>query len=763
MANQTIKGITIQFDGDTTSLDKALRRVRDEAYKIDSQLKQVNKSLKFNPKNVELLAQKQTLLKQRVEQSEKSLEKLKDVQKQMDAQGVDKSSEAYMRVRREIIETESKLKHFKNELAKTAAQSSKLYRIGDAIQTAGAKATAAGQAFRGLSRAAAGVAVAIGGATYKAATMADDLNTLSKQTGITTDQLQLYAASADLIDVSVESMARSQKKLKRSMLTASEGGSTLAYFQELGVAVTDSNGELRSAQDVFDDTIKALGEMENETQRDAIAMALFGKSASDLNPLIEDGGHTYERVTKLMKENGLDPVSQEALDRANEFRDQIDIIKLVFTQAVQIIGTKIAGYLVPAMEKVTGFFTKIASGIASLSGGSLAKLGGLSGALAALSPALLVAGKVLTFVGGKFKDLALKVEKLARKFPVVGKAVRFLTNPLVAIVAAVTGLGLAIGKSGKSADQLVAIFDNVFKKISAKLPEIIAKVVEIIKMVAQTIVQNIPVILQGLLTLMQALIKAIPTYAPQILNGALNLFGQFVKAIPVIVPQVLAAVKSMVGTIISNIPALAASLFKAALSLGASILKGIKSSLASIPGWFGSIFGQAWSAIKSKFSGWSAFWGGLWGQVKNKFKDIGANIAGAISGAIKSGLNAVIGKVESIINGGIHLINKAIKLANKLPGVEVGLLNDLHLPRLAEGGVLRHAQTVIAGEAGPEAIIPLDKLFVQMDKMAKTIAGTGEGITINVYGAAGQNVNELAAAIEARLVALQKRRSMAWA
>ena len=758
-----IKGITIEFDGDTSKLDKALKDIRKQAGAVDKELKAVNKALKFNPRNLELLAQKQTLLRQKVSQTEKSLKDLTNVQKQLDAKGVDKNSEAYRKVRREIIQTESKLKHFKGELAKTAAQGTKLYRVGQALEDAGKRATAAGQALRGLSRAAAGVTVAIGAATYKAATMADDLNTLSKQTGISTEQLQMYAATADLLDVSVESMARSQKKLKRSMLTAKEGGSTLTYFEQLGVAVVDADGNLRDSNDVFNDTIKALGQMENETERDAIAMALFGKSASDLNPLIEDGGHTYERVTKLMKENGLDPVSQEALDRANEFRDQIDIIKLVFTQAVQIIGTKIAGYLVPAMEKVTGFFTKIASGIASLSGGSLAKIGGLSGALAALAPALLAAGKVLTFVGGKFKDLAENVAKLAVRFPKAGKALRFLTNPLVAIVAAVTGLGLAIGKSGKSADQLVAIFDNVFKKISAKLPEIIAKVVEIIKMIAQTIVQNIPVILQGLLTLMQALIKAIPTYAPQILNGALTLFGQFVKAIPAIVPQVLAAVKSMVGTIISNIPALAASLFNAALSLGASILKGIKSSLAAIPGWFGSIFGQAWSAIKSKFSGWSAFWGGLWGQVKNKFRDIGANIAGAISGAIKSGLNAVIGKVESIINGGIHLINKAIKLANKLPGVEVGLLNDLHLPRLAEGGVLRHAQTVIAGEAGPEAIIPLDKLFVQMDKMAKTIAGTGEGITINVYGAAGQNVNELAAAIEARLVALQKRRSMAWA
>ena len=76
--------------------------------------------------------------------------------------------------------------------------------------------------------------------------------------------------------------------------------------------------------------------------------------------------------------------------------------------------------------------------------------------------------------------------------------------------------------------------------------------------------------------------------------------------------------------------------------------------------------------------------------------------------------------------------------------------------------MLNGARTVIAGEAGPEAIIPLDKLFNQMDKMANTIAGSGEGITINVYGAAGQSVQALAAEVERRLIAAQNRRRLAW-
>lgn len=754
-----IKGITIEFDGDTTKLDKALKDIRKQAGAVDKELKAVNKALKFNPRNLELLAQKQTLLRQKVSQTEKSLKDLTNVQKQLDAKGVDKNSEAYRKVRREIIQTESKLKHFKGELAKTAAQGTKLYRVGQALEDAGKRATAAGQALRGLSRAAAGVTVAIGAATYKAATMADDLNTLSKQTGISTEQLQMYAATADLLDVSVESMARSQKKLKRSMLTAKEGGSTRTYFEQLGVAVVDADGNLRDSNDVFNDTIKALGQMENETERDAIAMALFGKSASDLNPLIEDQGHTYERVSRLMKENGLEPVSQEALDRANKFKDLVDTIKLVMTQAVQIVGTKIAGYLVPVMEKVTGAFTKLASMIAGLSGGTLAKLGGLSAVTAMLSPLLLLVGAMATRIGAATKSLAVMIKKV----PGLGKAFKFLkANPIILIATALAGLALQIGKSGKSAEDIVKIFDNVLSKITARMPEIIQKVIDIVKQVAATIAKNAPLILQGLMTLMTAILQAIPTYAPMILQGAINLFSQFVKAIPVIVPQVLAAVKSLVLTVAQNLPALAGALLSAVGSLARTLLSSFKGVFSGVVSWMGSIFGHAWQAVKNKFSGWASFWGGLWGQVKNKFRDIGANIAGAISGAIKSGLNGVIGKVESIINGGIHLINKAIKLANKLPGVEVGLLNDLHLPRLAEGGVLNGARAVIAGEAGPEAIIPLDKLFRQMDKMAAQITGAGEGVTVNVYASAGMDVEALARAIEERIINTQKRRRLAW-
>ena len=99
-----IKGITIEFNGDTTKLDQALRKIKNSTKDLDTELRQVDRALKFNPSNVTLWGQKQDILKEKIKQTEKNLEDLKNTQKQLDEQKVDKNSEAYRKVQREIIE-----------------------------------------------------------------------------------------------------------------------------------------------------------------------------------------------------------------------------------------------------------------------------------------------------------------------------------------------------------------------------------------------------------------------------------------------------------------------------------------------------------------------------------------------------------------------------------------------------------------------------------------------------------------------------------
>ena len=638
-----VKGITVEFRGDTTQLDKALRDIRSEARSLDQELRQVNNALKFNPGNTELIAQKQKLLKERVEQTSRSLTELKNVQKQMDDKGVDKNSAEYQRLRREIITTESKLKHFNAELRKTGLQASKVYRLGVAFDKTGKKITAAGQSLRGLSTAAGLVAAGLGAITYKAGTAADKLNTLSKQTGIDTQTLQEYAAAADLVDVPLESIAKAEQKLKKNMLGALDGTNDQAqYFKELGIEITNADGSLRDADDVFNDTVKALGKMENETQRDAYAMALMGKSATDLNPLIEDGGKTYEKVSKMMSKYGLEPISQEQLDLANEFNDTIDMIKVMVVRTAQIIGTKIAGYLVPIMQKVVDKIGQIAQFFSGMSGEVLARIGAVMTAVALLSPALVLLGKVISGVGMAIQTVTKIVGGLSKAFAFMA------ANPIVLVIAGIAALVAAFvvlwNKSEKFRQFFLNLWDSIKKKVAT----------------------------------------------------------------------VVAAFKTAKDTIV-----------------------------------------KAWQDLPTTFRN-------IWNSIGTGLKNIGTKIGNAVTGAIKSGINGVIQTVENIINKAIALINSAIRLANKLPGVNVGYVDKLNLPRLAKGGVLTGAQTVIAGEAGPEAIIPLDKLFAQMDKMAEQISGGSGGVIVNVYGTEGQSITDLAAAVERRLIDAQKRRRLAW-
>lgn len=767
----TIKGITISFSADTKELDKALNSIKKETKDIDARLKDVNSALKFNPGNVELLAQKEQLLGQKVDATAKSLETLKQKQAELDKDpSVDKTSAEYMDLRREIVTTESKLKTFNSQLVKARAEASKLGRASRTFDTWSKKLDAASRKMRGLSTAAAGVSAALVGSAYSAGVWADEVNTLSKTTGIGTEDLQKYSAAADLVDVSVEAIAKSQKVLKKNMLGALDGTNDQAqYFKELGVEITNADGSMRDASDVWDDTIIALGKMENETQRDAYAMALMGKSATDLNPLIEDGGETYAKVAKMLDNTPLAFVDQETLDQANAFNDQIDTIKLVVTQLIRTVGSKIAGALLPFMTSLQEKITAISQALAKVNGKTLAGIVGVSTALAGLAPALLVASKVsgvLSKITGGLSKVIAKGGKLAKVL------LFFKANPFVLVIAGVVALVAALTKLGVTGKDIEKFFKDLTDKLTKLAPVITDKVVAGIN----------------------ALVKMLPTMLPALVNGAVTLFTGIVQAVPQILPQLLAAVANLIGAVIKELPTLAVNLLSAAVELfkafvkaipevvktlavelpkiGAAVRKyiggafktAVTNALKAVPGWFGSAFGKAWAAIKSKFNGWSEFWAGLWGKVKAKFTGLGKAIGGAMTTAIKNGINAVIGKVEAIVNKAIDRINSAIDWVNKYkPGKDFQHVNHVELQRLASGGIVDKATIAMIGEGrSAEAVVPLDKLWAQMEKMNAQQPATGN-VVINVQAAPGMDVNELAAAVERRLIEATKRRSEVWA
>lgn len=131
--------------------------------------------------------------------------------------------------------------------------------------------------------------------TKESAAFADNIITLSMQTGQSTQQLQEFAYASELIDVSVDTLQGSLTKLTNNMQDTMNGtGNAKASFDALGISVTNADGSMRSANDVFYETIDALGQVKNETERDAMSMDIFGRSAQDLNPLIIQGSKTLK-------------------------------------------------------------------------------------------------------------------------------------------------------------------------------------------------------------------------------------------------------------------------------------------------------------------------------------------------------------------------------------------------------------------------------------------------------------------------------------
>ena len=399
----------------------------------------------------------------------------------MDASGVDKNSEAYRRVQREIISAESKLKTFNAELRKIGQVN--LRAMSEQFKDMGNKLTAAGNAMRGISTAAAALAASIGALTVKSGKWADELNTMSKVYSIGTGELQKYSAAADLVDVSTEDIAKSHIKLEKQMMSASKGtGASAEAFEKLNVSVTNADGSLRDGDAVWQDTIKALGLMENETERDAIAMQLMGKSAANLNPLIEDGGETYKQVADTLAKYNLDFIDQETLDQANEFNDAIDTIKMVGLVAFQQLGTQLAAYLAPALEKVVDLVGRLAAWFSNLSPRTQAIIAAIAGIVAVVAPLLIGLGKV-SFAISSILSLAATLGPV-----IVGVGSTLL--PIVAIIAGVVAAGVLLYKNWDLIKAKAVAFKNAVIATFNQFKASVAATFNAIKTAIITPIQN---------------------------------------------------------------------------------------------------------------------------------------------------------------------------------------------------------------------------------------------------------------------------------
>ena len=611
-----IKGIEIAISADTSGVTKGLKEVTSESMKTSKNLKSVESLLKLDPHNTELVAQKQKLLAQNIEQTKDKLSKLKAAQDDVKAafERGEISEEQYIAFQGEIVKTEKRLRDLGAESERT----------GNAMKNAGNDADGFGDKLKnGLSTAAkaAGVAVAAVGAAVVAGTKkmidftvagaeyADTIMTDSAVTGIATDKLQEYRYAAELVDVSTDTLTKSMAKNIKSMSSAAKGtGDTAAAYKKLGVEVTNSDGSLRDSQEVYWELIDALGQVDNETERDAMAMQILGKSAQELNPLIEAGSARMAELGQQAHDAGA-VLSDDALDNFGAFDDQLQYLKVNAEAAKNALGTALLPMLTNLATTGNSLLTDFTKSLVDANG----DVGKMADAVADIIPKIVDA---IVAALPQLLDAATKIVKsLAEGI--------FNNLPTIIEVAADLILNLATG-------------------LAQALPTLIPTIVQVVLQIVDTLLDNIDLLIDAAMQLIEGLALGLIAALPILIDKAPVIIDKLVSAtvnnLPKLIQLAMQIIVALVKGIIQNLPQLAS----AAVQIVTSITDGIKSFFGQMSQLGTELIGKLRDSIKNMAL--QAFtWGadliqGLINGIKSKISAITDAVSGVAS-KIKSFLH----------------------------------------------------------------------------------------------------------------------------
>ena len=311
--------------------------------------------------------------------------------------------------------------------------------------------------FAALAAAVVEVEKALISMTKESAAYADEILTQSAVTGLSTEALQEYQYAAELVDVSLDTLTSSQTKMIRSMDAARRGSKEQAEaFDKLGISVQNADGTLRDAQDVFSDAIDALGAISNETERDAIAMTIFGRSARDLNPLIKAGSDGLRELTQEAHNVGY-VMGDEALDALGAVDDQLQRMN----RSGEALKNQIAVGMAPAVEnlmkKGTDLFVRLQE--AAEGSGILEVFGSLLDVVSALEP-------LLDVLFGTAEDGVPVLQTLALALGVLADALTIVANTVAIVIELFKQLFNLISGKGFDDSNLTRYGENIAKVFS---------------------------------------------------------------------------------------------------------------------------------------------------------------------------------------------------------------------------------------------------------------------------------------------------------
>lgn len=508
MAGTKIRGITIELSADASGVQSALKDVNASLRATQSDLRDIEKLLKLDPGNTDLLAQKQEALGRALEGTKDKLDVLRQAQEDLNKQMVDGGTEEQQRqmeaLQREIISTEADMRKYEGQLEEVSKTSDDVAQttqkaerntssFGETAKKAGAIAAAG---FAAIATAMVAVVKGLGDLIVDTAEYGDQVDKMSQKMGISAEAYQEWDFVMQHCGTSMESLKSSMKTLA----TAAETGN--AAFEKIGL--TQQEIASMSQEDLFAATIEGLQGIEDTTERTYLASQLLGRGATELGPLLNMTADETEGLKDRVHELG-GVMSDDGVKAAANFKDSLTDLKTAFSG----VKRTLAGEFLPGVTTAMDGFTEILigntdEGIAMIEQGT----DELVRVLNEMLPTFIeVGGKVIINL------LTGIVESLPDLIPAIVNVVLEIVDTLI------ENLPLII-------DAAIQIIIAIIKGIAEALPDLIPKIVEVVLTIVETLIDNIDLLIEAAIQLMIALafglVKAIPILiekAPEIIAG----------------------------------------------------------------------------------------------------------------------------------------------------------------------------------------------------------------------------------------------------
>ena len=670
----SIKGIIVEIGGDTSGLQKALKSVNSATASLSKELKGINSLLKLDPKNTELLAQKQTVLKESIAQTSKKIEELKKAQDAYIKSGGDLNTAEYRNLQREIINTENKLKQLNIEASKWTQISQNLGNLGSKMREIGDSISNVGQKVSVLSAAMTGLFVA--GTKYNAS-----IETSTKA-------FETFIGSAEEAEKAIEAIKNQSQtspfnmtdlvKANQMLITTGENADNARNtISALADAVALTGG----SNDTLSRMASNLQQIKNVGKASAMDIRQFGMAGIDVYGILADYlGKNTEEIKKMdITYEDLSAALQQAASEGGKYYNgqiimadtlsgQINKLKKTFLELTGELGKS----LYPTIKKVTSKLQEFVDWFKNLNDDQKETITKIGLFIAALGPALIIIGKLISFGGTIMSALSTISGVIGTLSGGIGG--------LSGVLAALTGpIGIVIGVIAA----LVAAFILLWNK-------------------SETFRNSIKEIGQSLVNTYNEHIKPIIENIKEILS---MLWNDIIVPLAKYLWEKFGPIIETIFTTAGKIIAFTFDKIASAIHTATDILKGL---IKFITGVFSGDWSKAWEGIKEVF-----------GSVFNGLKSL-----------FQKPINWIISKLNKFIDG----INN-IKIPDWVPEVGGKGFHINHIPQLAKGGIVDSATLAMIGEGkSAEAVIPLDRTLTKyMAEAMKQAGGTTNQVTVNFY------------------------------